>query len=52
MITRVLFVALLVGLCSGAIYLSYMGVGGESVSIERSVRVGSGGGIYGTGSVK
>lgn len=49
---RVIIVVLMVSFAGGASYLSYRGVWGESYGLERSVRVGSSSGRYGSDLVK
>ncbi len=44
-----IFVALCLSIAGGGYYLAKTGVWGEDTDVERSIRVGSGGGGYGSG---
>jgi len=49
---RIVFVVGALLTTAGAGYLSYRGIGGESTDLDRSVRLGSGGGYSFNSSVK
>ena len=48
-LVNVVFIVLCLSIAGGAYYLAQAGVWGEDRDVERSVRVGSGGGGYGAG---
>lgn len=51
-LVRTAFVVSSLLVSSGAAYLGYMGIGGESMDTDRSIRVGSGGNTFQNANVK
>ena len=51
-LVRTVFVVSSLLVSSGAAYLGYMGIGGESMDTDRSIRVGSGGNTFQNANVK